>query len=127
MVSCGACAKGKHLFPFGKSLGHLRGAVRFADGLATLAETKTRVYLEVGPGKALTSLAGQHPHIDANQTINTLRHPDDPVADDAYFLASLGRIWAVGGSFDWDQYWGEATRNRVVLPTYAFQRAPYFI
>ncbi len=108
-------------------VGHLRGAVRFADGLATLAETRTRVYLEVGPGKALTSLAGQHPHIDANQTINTLRHPDDPVADDAYFLATLGRIWAVGGSFDWDQYWGEATRNRVVLPTYAFQRAPYFI
>ncbi|WP_071675040.1 type I polyketide synthase [Nioella nitratireducens] len=106
---------------------HLRGAVRFADGLATLAETPTRVYLEVGPGKALTSLAGQHPAIDPNQTINTLRHPDDPTPDDAYFLATLGRIWAVGGSFDWGQYWGEATRNRVVLPTYAFQRVPYFI
>ena len=108
-------------------VGHLRGAVRFADGLATLAETPSRVYLEVGPGKALTSLAGQHPAIDANQVINSLRHPDDSTADDAYFLATLGRIWAVGGSFDWGQYWGEARRNRVVLPTYAFQKSPYFI
>ena len=106
---------------------HLRGAVRFADGLATLAENPSRVYLEVGPGKALTSLAGQHPKIDANQVINSLRHPDDETADDAYFLATLGRIWAVGGSFDWGQYWGEARRNRVVLPTYAFQKSPYFI
>jgi acyl transferase domain-containing protein/thioesterase domain-containing protein/acyl carrier protein len=106
---------------------HLRGAVRFADGLATLAENPQRVYLEVGPGKALTSLAGQHPDIDANQVINSLRHPDDPTADDAYFLATLGRIWAVGGQFDWGQYWGEARRNRVVLPTYAFQKSPYFI
>jgi acyl transferase domain-containing protein/thioesterase domain-containing protein/acyl carrier protein len=108
-------------------VGHLRGAVRFADGLATLAETPSRVYLEVGPGKALTSLAGQHPKIDANQVINSLRHPDDATADDPYFLATLGRIWAVGGSFDWGQYWGEARRNRVVLPTYAFQKSPYFI
>ena len=69
---------------------HLRGAVRFADGLATLAENPQRVYLEVGPGKALTSLAGQPPDIDANQVINSLRHPDDPTADDAYFLATLG-------------------------------------
>jgi len=106
---------------------HLRGAVRFADGLSTLAENPTRVYLEVGPGKALTSLAGQHPDIDANQVINSLRHPDDPTPDDAYFLSSLGRIWAVGGSFDWGQYWGEARRNRVVLPSYAFQKSPYFI
>ena len=59
---------------------HLRGAVRFADGLATLAENPSRVYLEVGPGKALTSLAGQHPKIDANQVINSLRHPDDETA-----------------------------------------------
>ena len=106
---------------------HLRHTVRFSDGLSTLARTQGRVYLEVGPGKALTSLAGQHPDIDANQVINSLRHPDDPTPDDAYFLATLGRIWAVGGRFDWGQYWGEARRNRVVLPTCAFQKSLYFI
>lgn len=106
---------------------HLRGTIRFADGLATLAEAPGRVYLEVGPGKALSSLAGGHPDIAAGRVISTLRHPEDDTPDDAYFLAMLGRIWAVGGNVDWDQYWGTARRNRVPLPTYPFQRSRYFI
>ncbi len=105
---------------------HLRGTVHFADCIGTLAN-KNRIFIEVGPGKAMASLAGQHPKLEANQVISTLRHPADETADDAYFLAMLGRIWALGGSFDWDQYWGDAQRMRLPLPTYAFQRSPYFI
>jgi len=73
------------------------------------------------------TLAGQHDKLSANQIISSLRHPKDDVADDAYFMAMLGRLWAVGSTFDWDQIWGEARRVRVPLPTYAFQHAPYFI
>ncbi len=105
---------------------HLRGTVYFADCLTTLA-TPERVFIEVGPGKALSSLAGQHDDISANQVISSLRHPKDEIADDAYFLAMLGRLWAVGGTFDWAQIWGDARRLRVPLPTYAFQHAAYFI
>ena len=36
---------------------HLRNTVQFADCLATLKKVGHRVYLEVGPGKALGSLA----------------------------------------------------------------------
>ncbi|MEZ5913580.1 MAG: beta-ketoacyl synthase N-terminal-like domain-containing protein [Paracoccaceae bacterium] len=108
-------------------VGHLRHTVHFADGIATLAETPGRAFIEVGPGRALASLAGQHGKVSPNQVLNTLRHPRDDTPDDAYFLAMLGRVWAVGGQFDWDQIWGEARRNRVVLPGYAFQRARYFI
>ena len=105
---------------------HLRGTVHFADCIGTLAD-KNRIFIEVGPGKALASLSGQHPSVEANQVIGSLRHPADSVADDAYFLAMLGRVWALGGSFDWDQYWGEARRVRVPLPSYAFQKSAYFI
>ncbi len=107
-------------------VGHLRGTVLFADCLTTLAE-ESRVFIEVGPGKAMSSLAGQHGKVTANQVISSLRHPKDDVADDAYFLAMLGRVWAVGGTFDWGQIWGDARRRRVPLPTYAFQHAAYFI
>ena len=106
---------------------HLRGTVRFADCLTTLADKDERVFIEVGPGKAMSSLAGQHDKVTANQVISSLRHPDDDTPDDAYFLGMLGRIWAVGGTFDWDQIWGDARRLRVPLPTYAFQHAAYFI
>ncbi|MEQ8915195.1 MAG: SDR family NAD(P)-dependent oxidoreductase [Roseovarius sp.] len=106
---------------------HLRHTVQFADGLTRLAETPARVFLEVGPGKALSSLAQAHGAISANQVIGTLRHPEDSIADDEYFMAMLARLWAVGIEIDWPQIWGEAQRSRVPLPSYAFQHKPYFI
>ncbi|MDG1117336.1 MAG: beta-ketoacyl synthase N-terminal-like domain-containing protein [Flavimaricola sp.] len=108
-------------------VGHLRNTVNFEGGLTTLAQNPDRIYIEVGPGKALASLAGQHDKVTPNQVISTLRHHKDDVADDAYFMAMLGRVWATGGQFDWSQIWGDARRNRLPLPTYAFQRSPYFI
>lgn len=108
-------------------VGHLRNTVNFADCIGTLAETPNRVFLEVGPGKALASLARLHPDLPANQVLGSLRHPEDSIADDAYFLAALGRLSALGVAVDWEQVWGEARRNHVVLPTYAFQHQTYFI
>nr|WP_212769892.1 type I polyketide synthase [Thalassovita mangrovi] len=108
-------------------VGHLRNTVMFADCIGTLAATGDKVFIEVGPGKALSSLTGQHPDVTPNQVIGTLRHPQDDIADDTYFAAMLGRTWAVGVDFDWHQIWGAAKRNRVVLPSYAFQRQEYFI
>ncbi|MHA6326926.1 type I polyketide synthase [Roseivivax sp. CAU 1753] len=106
---------------------HLRNTVRFADGVATLAEPANRVLLEVGPGHALSSLARLQPQIGANRVVPSLRHSDDAIADDRYFHEVMGRLWALGVAIDWDQIWGDARRNRVPLPTYAFQHAPYFI
>ncbi len=106
---------------------HLRNTILFADCMTTLAQKKDRVYLEVGPGKALSSLSRMHPEINGQQVLASLRHPDEKIADDMYFLGLLGRLWALGVEIDWAQIWGEAKRQRVVLPNYAFQRAEYFI
>jgi acyl transferase domain-containing protein len=66
--------------------------------------------------------------VEANQVLASAAPPRrQAVADDAYFMAMLGRIWALGGEIDWAQIWGEARRVRVPLPTYAFQRTRYFI
>ncbi|MBP0484330.1 type I polyketide synthase [Sagittula salina] len=105
---------------------HLRGAVLFADCVGAVAG-ENRVLLEVGPGKALTSLARAHPKVVAEQVLSSLRHRDEDVADDVHMFEVLGRLSALGVGIDWGQIWGEARRNRVVLPTYAFQRQRYFI
>ncbi|ETX30429.1 type I polyketide synthase [Roseivivax isoporae] len=105
---------------------HLRHTVHFADCVGTLARDN-RIYLEVGPGKALSALARQHGDVPANAVLSSLRHPEEEIADDRYFLEIIGRLWALGFEADWAQVWGEGRRNRVVLPTYAFQRSPYFI
>lgn len=108
-------------------VGQLRNTVHFADCIATLAAGDKRVFLEVGPGKALSSLAQMCADVAPAQVLSSLRHPDQEIADDMYFMGVIGRLWACGVEADWDQIWGEARRNRVILPTYQFQRSPYFI
>lgn len=107
--------------------GQLRNTVLFADCINTLAETPNRVFLEVGPGKALSSLAQMSTDVAPTQVLSSLRHTDQDVADDSYFFGIIGRLWACGFNADWGQVWGEARRNRLSLPTYAYQRSRYFI
>ncbi|MGJ8618514.1 MAG: acyltransferase domain-containing protein, partial [Sulfitobacter sp.] len=108
-------------------VGQLRNTVNFADCITSLSAPRKRVFLEVGPGKALSALAQMGEGIAAAQVLSSLRHTDQDIADDAYFISVIGRLWACGVDADWGQIWGEAKRNRVVLPTYAFQRSRYFI
>ena len=108
-------------------VGHLRNTVRFADGIDTLAQTEEQIYIEVGPGRAMVSLAAQHPRVTRNQVFGSLRDPGTKVGDDKYFVAMLGRAWATGVDFDWTQIWEGARRKRVLLPTYPFQKSRYFI
>ncbi len=106
---------------------HLRGTVMFADCVTHLAETPNRIWIEVGPGKALSSLTRMHGAVPPQQVLAALRHPDEDIADDLYHMGLLGRIWALGGTFDWAQIWGEARRVKLPLPGYAFDRREYFI
>ncbi|MEF3048794.1 type I polyketide synthase [Pseudotabrizicola sp. L79] len=105
---------------------HLRNTVNFRACLETLASVPGRVFVEMGPGRALSSLA-QANGVASGQVIAALRHPDQAVADDAWHMATIARLWACGVPVDWTPIWGEARRNRVPLPTYAFQKKPYFI
>jgi acyl transferase domain-containing protein len=107
---------------------HLRGTVRFADCLATLAEDAGRLFLEVGPGKTLSSLAKAQPSVKAGQAaIPTMRHPEEQVPDDVFLLTAIGRLWAAGGPLDTARLFAGERRRRVGLPTYAFQGQRYFI
>ncbi|MDQ7069896.1 MAG: SDR family NAD(P)-dependent oxidoreductase [Rhodobacterales bacterium] len=106
---------------------HLRGTIYFADCITTLAANPQRIYVEMGPGKALSSLTQMHGAVPSGQVFSVLRHRDENIEDDRYFLGILGRLWATGVEADWGQYWGDAKRQRVPLPTYAFQRTRYFI
>lgn len=105
---------------------HLRGTVDFAAGIATLKQDPGHVFVEVGPGRAMSALA-QANGVPAARLVSVLRHRDHDIGDDMWFVTALGRLWALGCPVDWTPIWGEAKRRRVPLPTYAFQRKRYFI
>jgi len=106
----------------------LRGTVRFADCVRTLLADPARVYLEVGPGKALCALVRQQPEAaGARGLIASLRHADETLPDQAHFLTAFGRLWACGVPLDTEFLWRGERRLRVALPTYPFQHQRHWI
>ena len=107
----------------------LRGTVDFAANIAAVAaEHVDAVFVEVGPGTTLCSLARLNPAVGARHgAVHTMRHADESVDDTTVLLTALGRLWALGGEYPTSWAYTAGTRSRLSLPTYAFQEQRYFI
>lgn len=107
---------------------HLRNTVRFADCMGTLLEDARNVFLEVGPGRTLSSLARLHPSWRGDRSaIASLRHPEEPADDAAFLLAAHGRLWAAGAGVDIARLVDRPGSRRIPLPTYAFRHQAYWV
>ncbi|MCA8948767.1 MAG: SDR family NAD(P)-dependent oxidoreductase [Planctomycetes bacterium] len=106
---------------------HLRRTVRFQDGVATLLRGGDRVFVEVGPGKALTTLVRMHENARKSPGFVTVPHAKDSRAADEFAIEAVGRLWQAGVEIDWRAFHGGTARRRVPSPTYAFQRQRYWI
>jgi len=107
--------------------GHLRGTVRFADGLAELARIEGVVLVEVGPGTTLTTLARQTVAQSGTTVIGSGRHPLDAQSDGDALLAAVGQLWSAGVEIDWNAFHAGERLHRVSLPTYPFERQRYMV
>ena len=112
----------------------LRQAVQFGDGLRLLAEGKTPagknpVYLEVGPGNALTTfVSGTARTMESTaQCVNSLPVADSSLTDTEGILAALGSLWVSGVAVDWGEFHRTERGRRVSLPTYPFERQGYWV
>src|SRR6185295_11369397 len=107
---------------------HLREPVRFSAGLETLFTRPAMVFLEVGPGQALTALARQHPQRSSLPSVlASLPTAGDGRAADAALLRTLGQLWLAGVEVDWTGFYGRERRRRVPLPTYPFEHRRYWV
>ena len=96
----------------------VREPVRFSDAVkAELARTDT-VFVEVGPGQALTALLRQH-RDDASRAprVVAMQPPASKPADADTAVHGLGQLWSFGAPVAWPQPHG---RPRVTLPGYPF-------
>ncbi|RKH58571.1 type I polyketide synthase [Corallococcus llansteffanensis] len=105
---------------------HLRQPVRFAEGLSTLGQKPNRVFLEVGPGRALTTFAGQGPGRE-RALVTSVRHPEDSQPDTRFLMGAVGKLWLAGVDVDWAAVNGAQSRRRVSLPTYPFERRRHWV
>ena len=107
---------------------HLRGTVRFGEGLSELLSKPANILLEVGPGETLTTLAQRHPDKNPEQAIlSSLPHPGKAQMALQHFFLTLGKLWLNGVNIKWENFYAEERRNRVSLPAYPFERLSYWV
>ncbi|UOX89597.1 SDR family NAD(P)-dependent oxidoreductase [Amycolatopsis sp. FBCC-B4732] len=93
---------------------HVREAVRFADGVATLKSEGARIFLELGPDGVLSAM------VDGT-AISALRRERD---DERALLTALSTVHVHGVDVDWAEFYPGG--RRVDLPCYAFQRERFW-
>ncbi|WP_052457171.1 type I polyketide synthase, partial [Streptomyces sp. AcH 505] len=105
---------------------HLREPVRFSAGLTRVLAMTRPVLVEVGPGRALTSLAMSHEQdgdLVCRPAMPGARTGTDPHTE---LLAAVGALWTAGADIDWTSFSGGQGR-RVPLPSYPFQRRRHWL
>jgi acyl transferase domain-containing protein/acyl carrier protein len=106
---------------------HLRGTVRWADGLRQILREPGRALIEAGPGETLCTSARRHPQCTAGQrVVASVRRPQGPPDDCAFFLDSVATLWLAGIPVRWAGLHDGDSRRRVHLPGYPFERQRYW-
>jgi amino acid adenylation domain-containing protein len=101
----------------------LRQPVRFSAGMQELLQDPERLFLEVGPGQTLTTLARQHTAAGAPPAcIASLPRAQDAQPESTHLVNALGHLWLHGAAPDWPAFNAPHRRLRLHLPPYPFQR-----
>ncbi|MGY0065422.1 type I polyketide synthase [Streptomyces sp. QTS137] len=105
-------------------VGHVRGTVRFADGVRALAEAGANAFLELGPDGVLTGMAARV----LDGAVDTVSVPvlRRDRSEETALLTALARLHVAGVDIDWDAWFHGTGARRTELPTYAFQRERYW-
>ncbi len=100
---------------------HVRRPVRFLEGVLSAEALGAGLFVEVGPGAALTSSVEQ-----ALETTAVVTMPKGRDEVDSLLLAA-GRVFTTGIDVDWAAAFDGLAARRVDLPTYAFQPRRYWL
>ncbi len=106
----------------------LRETVRFKDAVTELSSEADTVFIEVGPGRDLSSMLTRF--IDQNNgqhVVNLIRPPQKEVSDIHYLMRRIGRCWLYGMDIDWESFHANRERQRIPLPQYPFEGQRYWI
>ncbi|MDF2510690.1 MAG: hypothetical protein K0S04_556, partial [Herbinix sp.] len=92
-----------------------------------LMKSEQAVFVEVGPGRTLSTFARSNAMKgNGHHVVNLSRHIHEEIADDVYLLDKIGRLWVIGVEVIWAELYSGDTRKRISLPTYPFERDYYW-
>lgn len=100
---------------------HLRQPVQFSRGVMKVMQMPNPVFVEVGPGRALSSFVTAHEDDGAVRVCSALPGGDSAAAYEA-LLGVAGELWCGGVDVEWSAL-GDGRRTE--LPPYPFQHRTY--
>ncbi|MGW3967169.1 SDR family NAD(P)-dependent oxidoreductase [Amycolatopsis sp. NPDC005003] len=99
---------------------HVRRPVRFAEGVAAAAESGAAVFVELGPGAALTALVEEAAEVTCVAAVR------DDRPEDTALIVAVAELFVRGVDVDWSALLPPVT-GFVDLPKYAFDQLNYWL
>ena len=112
--------------PSGYWADQLRDPVRYHDAVRTAAGLRNPVFVEVGPGSALTGAAGRAPEAGGVPLV-ALQPRGRGRADLSDVLAGVGALWVAGVELDWAAVRAGTPARRTSLPGYPFDATRHWL
>ncbi|WP_405187091.1 acyltransferase domain-containing protein [Streptomyces anulatus] len=104
---------------------HFRSTVQFKAGVETIMERGDVLFLEVGPGKALSSFVRGIARGTGTAAVNMLRHRMEEVSDGEHLAIAVKKLWEAGVAPDWTAFHRGRAPRKTQLPLYVFDRTEY--
>ncbi|MCA9111230.1 MAG: SDR family NAD(P)-dependent oxidoreductase, partial [Planctomycetaceae bacterium] len=102
---------------------HIREAVRYSASIDAAQESGCELILEIGPHSTLTQMATANWRSSSDRLVSCLnRNTDDATS----LLQAVGSLYVHGATPDFESLFKGTSSNRVVLPTYPFQRRKFW-
>ena len=107
----------------------IRKPVQFAACIRNLAAPGDLAFLEVGPGRALSTMVLKAEMQDraAVSATSMIRHPKLERDDRTVASEAIARLWTAGVEIDWTRLGQSAEGRRVPLPTYPLERQDFWL
>jgi acyl transferase domain-containing protein/acyl carrier protein len=105
---------------------HIRGTVKFSEGIDELLSQGDSVFIEIGPGNSLTNFV--HQHLKENKTgevYSLIRRHDRMENGKAFFLNTISSLWESGLDIKLTHLVSGRMNHKLSLPTYPFEKIKY--
>ena len=106
---------------------HLRGTVRFYEGINTLLKLEKAAFIEVGPGNTLTTyIIRNDKKVDGIYAINTIRNRNFVCDDVIYLYRKMGALWTLGLNINFALTYRKKIHKKVHLPAHVYELERFY-
>lgn len=106
---------------------HLRGTVRFHEGINTLFKFEKAAFIEIGPGNTLTNFVIRNDKKgDGIYVLNTIRNRNFVCNDVTYLYRKMGKLWTLGLNINFGHTYKREIHSKVHLPAHVYELERFY-